>query len=166
MLAIAPAPAAGAQPAASARAHAPALTPATAEDLLAAVAAAKGRVVLLNAWATWCIPCRQEMPDLLKLRSELAERGFELMLVSADFDDAAPQARAFLGEKGVTFRTFHKRQPDQEFIDGLDPSWSGALPYSALFDRRGVMRASWEGRETLDQLRARVLSILDQEGTP
>src|SRR5436190_22441496 len=80
---------------------APKLKDAKADDILAAVKAAKGKVVLVNCWATWCMPCRNEMPDLLKLRSELRTKGFELVLVSADFDDAAAAAQTFLGSKGV-----------------------------------------------------------------
>ncbi len=145
-------------------ARVPALVPVTASDVRDVVSSARGRVVLVNVWATWCIPCRQEMPDLLRLRRELSDRGFDLVLISADFDDAVDQARAFLGEKGVTFKTYHKKQKDQEFIDGLDATWSGALPYSGLTDRHGKLRASWEGRETLEQLRARVLPLLDEQG--
>ena len=154
LLAAAPAPAARAPR------LAPAPVPATAADVVARVGGAKGRVVLVNAWATWCVPCREEMPDLLRLRKELAARGFELLLVSADFDDSVPEARAYLGELGVDFTTLHKKQRDQEFIDGLDPSWSGALPFTVLHDRSGKRVASWEGRETYEQMRDRILAAL------
>ena len=133
----------------------------TASDLLARVKASPGKVVLVNTWATWCVPCRKEMPDLLRLRKELGARGFELVLVTADFADAVPDARAFLAETGVDFETFHKKQGDQEFIDGLDPSWSGALPFTVLFNRNGQRAASWEGREPYEQLLARIRPLID-----
>ena len=152
-------------PAATTVMTAPRPRPATAADVLAAVKAAKGRVVLINAWATWCIPCRQEMPDLLRMRRELKDKGFELILVTADFESALDGSQAFLASHGVDFPTLHKKQRDQEFIDGLDPSWTGALPFTMLFDRTGNRSASWEGRETLDQLRARVLPLLETKGT-
>lgn len=153
----------GAAPSPARTAVTPAPKPkaATADDVLAAVKAAKGRVVLVNAWATWCVPCRQEMPDLLKLRRELKDGGFELILVTADFESALDGSRAFLTGQGVDFPTLHKKQRDQEFIDGLDPSWSGALPFTMLFDRTGTRTASWEGRESLDQLRARVMPLIE-----
>ena len=143
---------------------APAPIAATAADVKARVGQSKGRVVLVNAWATWCVPCREEMPDLLRLRKELSSRGFDLVLVSADFDDSVPEARAFLGELGVDFTTWHKKQRDQDFIDGLDPAWSGALPFTVLHDRRGRRLASWEGRETFEQMRARIVAALEAEG--
>lgn len=167
-LAAAPSPVALAAPAGSAASArlAPAPAPVTAEALKAHVKgrAGQGKVVLVNAWATWCIPCRHEMPDLLKLRSELAGRGFELVLVTTDFDSEIPQAREFLGSLGVDFATWQKKQRDQEFIDGLDPSWSGALPFTALHDRQGRLVASWEGRESLEQMRARILPLLPPPG--
>ena len=162
LLAPAP-PARGAAPAA---ALAPSPVATTSADLQSRIRGASGRVVLVNAWATWCVPCREEMPDLLRLRREFGSRGLELMLVSADFDDAVPEARAFLGKLGVNFPTWQKKQRDQEFIDGLDPSWSGALPFSVLHDRKGRRIASWEGRESYEQMRARIVAALESPGAP
>ena len=155
------APAASGAALPSAKAVAPPLEAATAADVLARVNASKGKVVLVNVWATWCIPCRQEMPDLLEVRQELGPRGLELLLVSADFDSEIDAARAFLGTSGVTFPTLHKKQPDQAFIDGLDPSWSGALPCTVVFGRDGARATSWEGKQDHDGLVARLTPLLD-----
>lgn len=162
-------PSAGAAPAAAPIAAGklpPVPTPVTAEALNTHVQgrAREGKVVLVNAWATWCIPCRHEMPDLLKLRKELGPRGLELVLVTTDFDDAVGEAREFLGSLGADFATWQKKQRDVDFIDGLDPSWSGALPFTAIYDRQGRRVASWEGRESLEQMRARILPLLPNPG--
>jgi thiol-disulfide isomerase/thioredoxin len=61
----------------------------------------KGRVVLLNLWATWCAPCRKEMPDLAKLQSELGGADFEVVALSVDRKGLAA-SEAFLKEIGVT----------------------------------------------------------------
>jgi thiol-disulfide isomerase/thioredoxin len=143
---------------------APKPQPGTAQDVLAAAKATKGKAVLVNAWATWCLPCRQEMPDLLSLRTELRAKGFELVLVTTDFDEDLPAAQEFLGGKGVDFETFQKKQRDPEFIEGLDASWSGALPFSVLFDRNGNRSAAWEGKLTRDEMLARVLPLLETHG--
>src|SRR5579863_3113977 len=56
------------------------------------IVAHKGKVVLANFWATWCVPCRKEMPQLVQLSHKLAARGFDLVMISAD--EAEQQAAA------------------------------------------------------------------------
>src|SRR5882672_8958026 len=80
---------------------APRLIPAEAPAIRKAVESAGGAAVLVNIWATWCVPCREEFGDVLKVRRNLAERGLKVILVSADFDDARDDAVRFLGERGV-----------------------------------------------------------------
>lgn len=138
----------------------PLIQPVTLDDLYQQLELRQGRVVLLNVWATWCVPCREEFPDLLRLRRDFAPRGFELVLVSADFESQLPQAREFLAEKGVDFETYHKRGPDQEFIDGLDSRWSGALPASILYAADGTKAEFWEGKITYDELARRIEPLL------
>ncbi len=136
------------------------LVPATAAEVLHEVERARGSVVLVNLWATWCIPCREEFPALLELQKTLAIRGFKLILVSADFANQRPQVEAFLARQGVGFRTFLKAEADQAFIEGIDRRWSGALPASALFDRAGREVAFWEGKSTYAKVLAKVTPLL------
>jgi thiol-disulfide isomerase/thioredoxin len=138
---------------------APALTPATASEILQAVRSAGGKAVLVNVWATWCPPCREEMPDLLRLRRDYAERGVRLILVSADFTSEADQAAAFLGELGVDFPTYLKKGSDMEFIDGIDPQWSGALPATFIFTD-GKLRHSIYGVAAYDQFEEKLRNAL------
>ncbi|MDD5563705.1 MAG: TlpA disulfide reductase family protein [Thermoanaerobaculaceae bacterium] len=138
----------------------PAVVRVTAQDLRRIVRAAAGQVVLINVWATWCEPCRQEFPDLLELRRALARRGFDLVLVSADFDNQLPQVRSFLARQGVDFTTYLKAEGDAAFIDGLDHAWSGSLPATFVYDRSGTLRDFWEGRATYDGLLAKVNKVL------
>jgi len=137
------------------------LTPATSADVIQEVERSRGSVVLVNVWATWCTPCREELPDLLRLQRELADRGFRLILVSADVTSQRPAAAALLASQGVGFPTFAKAQSDQDFIDGLDTRWSGALPASLLFDRDGRKVAFWEGKASYERLVGEVKPLLD-----
>jgi thiol-disulfide isomerase/thioredoxin len=141
-----------------------ALVPVTAADVMARVAASRGRPVLVNVWATWCAPCREEFPDLVRLERELSAEGFRLLLVSADFDTEVESVRRFLAEQGVDFETYLKQEDDLRFIDGLHKEWTGALPASFLFDGSGRLHRSWEGKASYDDLRAAIVSLLEQGG--
>lgn len=63
----------------------------------------RGKVVLVNLWATWCPPCREEMPSMERLYQRLGPRGMELLAVSQDDPDARPAVERFVEEVGVTF---------------------------------------------------------------
>ena len=139
---------------------APPPTPATAAQVLDAVKAAKQKVVVVNVWATWCIPCREELPDLLKLRRDYKDRGVELLLVSGDFSSEREQAAAFLSEQGVDFPTYIKTGDDMAFINAFDPKWSGALPATFIYDGQGKLRHALLGKSSYAQFEAQVLDVL------
>src|SRR5207253_6943853 len=67
------------------------------------LAAYKGRVVLVNVWATWCPPCRQEMPSMQALYRDFAPRGFKIVAVSVDYAHTEQKVRDFVKEFGLTF---------------------------------------------------------------
>ena len=101
---------------------------------------------IVNVWATWCGPCREEFPDLVKFQRDWRERGVEVMYVSADFDDQLEAVEKFLDSHGVDGPTYLKNETDMKFIDGLDRRWSGALPATFVYDRTGKLVRYWEGR--------------------
>jgi thiol-disulfide isomerase/thioredoxin len=120
-----------------------ALVPVTAARLRELAAAPGAEATVLNIWATWCLPCREEFPYLLQAARR--HPGVRLLLVSADFEDQKEIARVFLAEHGVTDTTYFKAEPDQAFIDGIDSTWAGALPATVVFDASGRAVAFWEG---------------------
>lgn len=93
-----------------------------------ALAVLRGDVVLLNLWATWCPPCRKEMPALDQLQSDLADRGLTVLHVSIERED---KLRSWLAENPMTTR--HGR------IDSI-PFPAPALPTSLVIDREGIVR--------------------------
>jgi thiol-disulfide isomerase/thioredoxin len=117
-------------------------------------------VVLVNFWATWCLPCREEMPALLKLQRAYADRGLRLVLVSGDFSSEADQAAAFLHDLGVDFPTYIRDGGDMEFIDAFDPTWSGALPATFIYDGTGRLRRSMFGPATYEQFEEQIRTLM------
>jgi thiol-disulfide isomerase/thioredoxin len=97
-----------------------------------------GKVVLVNFWATWCEPCREEMPLLAALENKFRERGFVLITISADEPEQERDAYEFLKQSGVRFPAYLKNVGNSDrFITHIDKDWSGALPALFLFDRSG-----------------------------
>jgi thiol-disulfide isomerase/thioredoxin len=157
------APEAGREPTPAGAGRETEIVPVSAAEVRGVVAAARGNVILLNVWATWCHPCREEFPHLVRLQRELAAQGLSLVLVSADFDSQLPKVSEFLAGHGVDFRTYRKVGSDADFIDGLDARWSGALPATFLYDRGGTLRAFWEGELSYQGFLERVRPWLDDK---
>lgn len=67
----------------------------------------KGKVVLLNVWATWCEPCKVEMPSIEKLHREFGPRGLAVVAVSVDDPGAESRIRDYVKELGLTFEILH-----------------------------------------------------------
>ncbi len=117
----------------------------------------RGKVVFLNLWATWCPPCRQEMPSMVRLYEQMQARGVEILAVSEDHDLEA--LRAFLRSYGVTFPVL--LDPDKAVYNLYRAT---GVPETHLINRDGVLEASrigpfdWTAPEvvaTLERLLAR-----------
>jgi thiol-disulfide isomerase/thioredoxin len=134
-----------------------------AGELKAIIARSHARVVIVNVWATWCKPCREEFPELLRLYRRWHGRGVGLVLVSADFHDRLPAVRSFLRDHGVDFETYIKTGPDEAFIDDLDRRWSGALPATFVIDAAGRVRDFWEGEADYARFEGAIRAVLDGE---
>jgi peroxiredoxin len=95
-----------------------------------------GTVVLLNFWATWCLPCREEMPMLQELQQEFGSEGFQVIGIALD---EAERVGEFLAEHGITYPNMVGS--GDVILTGLNyGNSSGTLPYSVLIDREGIIR--------------------------
>jgi thiol-disulfide isomerase/thioredoxin len=92
----------------------------------------KGKVVLLNLWATWCAPCRKEMPELAKLQKLMGSPDFEVVALSEDLKGAAASS-AFLKESGADNLALYTDQK----ATALAAIQSVGLPTTLLIDRNG-----------------------------
>lgn len=99
------------------------------------LASLRGRVVLLNLWATWCAPCRSETPYLQSLFEERRDDGLQIVGISMDTGDAADQVAMFVDEYGVTYTILHDPQ-----MRGLELYQVLGLPATFLIDREGILR--------------------------
>jgi thiol-disulfide isomerase/thioredoxin len=125
------------------------------------VASMKGQVVLVNFWATYCVPCRKEMPQLVALEARLRARGFRFVAISADEPEQTAQARGFLDQNKVPAPSYIRRaKDDDKFVALVDPKWNGALPASFLYDRQGRKVRAFFGQLDAKALSAAIEKLL------
>jgi thiol-disulfide isomerase/thioredoxin len=124
------------------KASAPAVYPVSAAALKKVIAARRGNVVLVNFWATWCVGCRKEFPDLVKLQKNYAKRGVSILYVSGDeASDRNSKVVPFLEQQGVTAPSYIIQGDVFEFIPQFDPKLKTAfaLPRTYVYDRGGKL---------------------------
>ena len=113
----------------------------------------RGDVVMVNFWATWCGPCRQEMPLLDELYSRYGRVGFSLLGVN--IDDNSSKAMDMVSELGVTFPVLFDSRKEVSKLYEVD-----AMPVTVLIDREGTVRYVHQGykpgyeEKYLDQIRS------------
>ena len=119
----------------------------------------RGRVVVVNFWASWCVPCRQEMPALEQVSRGYAEAGKPVTVIGVDASDVRGEAAKFLTRVGVTYPTVYDQQG---LRGGVAASWSvTALPQTWFVARDGSRAGRIAGRLQVDDLRSRVDELLD-----
>lgn len=128
---------------------------------LVSLASLRGRVVLLDFWATWCVPCRQSLPAYEGLLREYRSRGLEVLAVSVDADPAVVERylkvhplnlRVLLDPKQVSARAFRTRQ----------------IPSTYFIDRDGYVRSDVEGFHpgNVPEYRKVIEQLLDEPAAP
>jgi thiol-disulfide isomerase/thioredoxin len=139
----------------------PKLTPVDEASFTKVVAAHKGKVLLVDFWASWCVPCRAEMPQLVKLGQKLRARGLDIVTVSTDEPEALAAALKVLKDENVPAPTYlRKAADDDKFNDSIDPKWGGALPAMFLYDRTGKKVRSFIGETPVKDIEAVIEKLL------
>lgn len=98
----------------------------------------RGQVVLLNVWATWCEPCRIEMPSMEELYKAYGPRGLHIVAVSIDATAGEDSIRAYAKDLGLTFEILH--DPTHEIEKAYQVT---GYPESFVIDRSGIIRRKW-----------------------
>jgi len=109
----------------------------------------KGKVVLLNFWATWCPPCREEIPSMMKLNSAMAGKPFQMVSVSID-EGGVPDIEAFFKTSGYSLPTYTDQGGEAAKTYGIT-----GVPESFLIDKNGILvkkvigPLAWDSPETI-----------------
>jgi thiol-disulfide isomerase/thioredoxin len=136
----------------------------TLNELEQRVANGKDTTFVINFWATWCVPCVEELPAFEKLNAEPSKSPIKVILMSLDFksklnSDVVP----FVNKNNIKAEVFVANEPDQQkLIDKVDKNWSGALPATLVVNSAKQVRSFYERTFTYDQLTKTISTLIKQ----
>jgi len=120
-----------------------------------------GKVILLNFWATWCPPCRREMPAFIKLQNQFGNQGFQVIGVAIDQVDLV---EAFADNIGVNYPILVGENSAIKISEAYGNQY-GQLPYTVIIDRQGIIRHKKFGEVTYDEAIAFIKPLLEKTAT-
>jgi thiol-disulfide isomerase/thioredoxin len=125
----------------------------------------RGRVIVLNMWATWCPPCVHEFPDLVKLDRAYQKRGVVVIGLAMDDPQTARQTvPPFVARQRAAFPVYLLKPGDpQSVVRVVDPYWSGAVPMTYIFDKAGRLRTRLTGARTLEGFEMAIKPLLAEK---
>lgn len=138
----------------------------TAEEMQGLLKRDGSHPLLVNFWATWCDPCRDEFPDLVKIDNQYRAKGLDFIAITlddlADINTAVPK---FLREMKAKMPVYLLNVADPEpAINSVDPGWGGALPATFLYNNKGEVVFKHFGRIKADELRAAIEKLVGRKG--
>jgi thiol-disulfide isomerase/thioredoxin len=124
----------------------------------------RGKALLINFWATWCEPCRDEYPMLNELAKDYAPKGLRVLGVNSDQDGDLILMRRFIAHYKPAFPNYRKQpgKPEEEveFNQAVLPEWRGQLPATFLYDKDGRLAGHFFGAQTRETYEAAIRQLL------
>jgi thiol-disulfide isomerase/thioredoxin len=138
------------------------VAPIKTEDLKALLAQPKDKPLLVNFWATWCDPCRDEFPDLVKIDSEYRPKSLDFVTISLDdVKDINTSVPKFLITMKATMPSYLLDANDPEpAINAVDPGWQGDLPATFLYNAQRQLVFKHTGRVNTAELREAIDNLV------
>lgn len=150
----------------SARAQVLDLKLVTADQLHEEIAVSGEKITVVNFWATWCGPCREEFPAFVQLGKNFDTKGVDVVFVSMDFDDEQPAVTSFLASQGVKGVSYLRMGDDNTFINAIHEDWSGVLPATIIYGSGGTLLDFWQADTiSYDDLETRVVKLLSKSSS-
>jgi thiol-disulfide isomerase/thioredoxin len=120
-----------------------------------------GKPLLVNFWATWCDPCREEFPDLVKLDAEYKGK---IDFITVSLDDLAEINRdvpKFLGSMKAEMPTYLLKVADESaVISSITKDWNGGLPFTILYNEKGEIAFFKQGKVKIDALKIEIEKLM------
>lgn len=121
----------------------------------------KGRVLFINTWATWCVPCKEEFPDLVRLQDHFQNSDVLFIGISVDLpEDLDSKVKPFLRAQKVNFQNYVQNfKEPADLINLLNKNWRGAVPATFIYDRQGKQQAFLLGKHTFEEFKSEIEKI-------
>ena len=112
--------------------------------------------------ATWCLPCKEEFPDLVRLSKDLKKNNVEFAAISVDFtDEIKSKIEPFLKKLNVPFATFVSDFDSQDaLMNKIHKDWSGGIPATFIYDSNGTQRRFIFGLQSYQQFKNAIEDVL------
>jgi len=131
-------------------------------ELKSLITSRNGKPLLINVWATWCAPCREEFPDLVKIAENFGDK-IDVVGISVDFpEEIDSKIIPFLKKHNAQFKNYVVKVTDPEdFINLLNKDWFGAIPATFIYDENGNQKEMLIGKQTYEQFDLAVKKVID-----
>jgi thiol-disulfide isomerase/thioredoxin len=121
----------------------------------------KDKPLLINFWATWCVPCREEFPELVEIDKEYKDK---IDFITISLDDLAEINRdvpKFLKEMKATMPAYLLKTNDENgVISSVSKDWEGGLPFTILYDEKGGVAHTKQGKIKIDIVKNKLNSLI------
>lgn len=112
----------------------------------------RGKGLLVTFWATWCVPCRDELPMIIALSKEYAPQGLVVVGVSLDEDADMGLVRQYIDKNHLSFPNYREKPgiDADAFYQGVNPEWRGTMPQTDFYGRDGHLARYIVGQKSKD----------------
>lgn len=130
------------------------------EELKELIKNRDGKPLLINVWATWCAPCREEFPDLVKIANEYFDQ-IDVVGISVDFpEEIDSKIIPFLKKQNADFKNYIiKVIEPEDFINLLNKNWSGAIPATFIYNGIGNQVRYLIGKQSFEEFKKVIESL-------
>jgi thiol-disulfide isomerase/thioredoxin/rhodanese-related sulfurtransferase len=132
----------------------------TAKQIRALVDGSKGKVVVVNFFASWCPPCVREFPAIIKVYDQYHDKGLDVFAVSLNAPEETAEIKQFLQTYKPPFRIYRAAAQDETFTSGVLKDWSGEMPMTLVFNAAGERVLAQRSELTYEQLSSKVKALL------
>lgn len=131
------------------------------ETTIKEILKANGKPLLVNFWATWCVPCREEFPELIEIDKEYKGK---IDFITISLDDPAEINRdvpKFLNEMKATMPAYLLRTNDESAVIGaITKDWAGGLPFSVLYNEKGELVYFKQGKIKIEDVKSKLDEVI------